>query len=189
MNCKRCRKLIHEYRDDALPSGLRSSVEHHLGSCDDCREALTAERAFTRSANKLLRERVHSMTLHPDVARKVLTALESGAPSLRIRSHRRKVSWRPALALGVAAILVTVAFAILRNQQPPQPTRRAQPVPEHLQSYIMCMATTYADETKTDWIERRLIVEMKNGIDGYLKIIATKPPKPTQPKEEKEAES
>ena len=85
--------------------------------------------------------------------------------------------------------MVTVAFAILRNHKPPQPIRRAQPAPEHLQSYIMCMGTTYADETKTDWIERCLIVEMKNGVDGYLKIIAKKPPKPTHPKEEKEAES
>lgn len=189
MNCKRCQKLIHEYLDDALPSGLRSSVERHLGGCDDCREALAAERAFTRSATELLRERVHSMELHPGVSHKVLTALESGSPSPRIRSHRRKVFLRPAMALGVAVVLVTVAFAIFRDHQPPQPLRRVQPVPEHLQSYIMCMATTYADETKTDWIERRLIVEMKNGIDGYLKIIARKPPKPTEPKEEKEAES
>ncbi len=189
MNCKRCQKLIHEYLDDALPSGLRFSVEQHLGSCDDCREALTAERAFSCSATKLLRERVQSITLHPDVPRKVLTALESGAPSPSVPSHRRKVLLRPALALGVAAVLVTIVFAIPRNHQPPQPIRRAKSVLEHPQSYIMCMATTYTDAAKTDWIERCLIVEMKNGVHGYLKIIATKPPKPTQPKEEKEAES
>jgi hypothetical protein len=189
MNCKRYQKLIHEYLDDALSSGLRSSIEEHLKACDDCRKAFAQERAFSESATKLLREGVHSMSLHPDILPKVQAVLESGASSPRIPSYQRNVLLRPALALGVAAVLATVAFAILRNHQPPQPTRRVQPVPERLQSYIMCMATTYADETKTDWIERRLIVEMKNGIDGYLKIIAKKPAKPTQPKEEKEAES
>jgi len=189
MNCKRCQKLIHEYRDDALPSGLPSSIEEHLKACDDCRKAFAQERAFSESATKLLHERVHSMSLHPDILPKVQAALESGAPSPRIPSHRRKVFLRPALAMGVAAVLVTVVFAMLRNHQPPHPIRRAQSVPEHPQSYIMCMATMYADETKTDWIERRLIVEMKNGVHGYLKIIATKPPKPTEPKQEKEAES
>jgi hypothetical protein len=129
------------------------------------------------------------MTVHPDAVRKVLTALESGTFAPRIPSYRRNVLLRPALALGVAAVLVTVAFAILRNHQPPQPIRRAQSVPEHPQSYIMCMATTYTDAAKTDWVQRCLIVEMKNGVEGYLKIIATKPPKPTKPKQEKEAES
>jgi hypothetical protein len=39
------------------------------------------------------------------------------------------------------------------------------------------MATTYTDETKTDWTERRLIVKTRNGGEGYLKIIARKTPK------------
>jgi len=188
MNCKRCQKLIHEYLDEALPSRLRSSVEQHLGGCDDCRAALARERQLLRSTAELLRERVHSMSLHPGVSRKVQAALESGAPSPRIPSYRRNVLLRPALALGAAVCVLVALIAILRNHSP-QPIRPAKSVPEHPQSYIMCMATTYTDAAKTDWIQRCLIVEMKNGIDRYLKITAKKPPKPTQPKEEKEAES
>lgn len=183
MNCKRCQKRIHEYLDDVLPLKLRSSVEEHLAGCDDCRKALAGERAFTRSATRLLREGVHSMSLHPEVSRKVVAALESGAPASRIRGYRKNVVLRPALALGAFAVFVIASFAILRNGQPPA-VRRARPVPEHTKSFIMCMGTTYADAAKTDWIERRLIVEMKNGIDGYLEIIAKKPAKPTEQEEE-----
>lgn len=183
MNCKRCQKRIHEYLDDVLPPKLRSSVEEHLARCDDCRKALVGERAFTRSTTRLLREGVHSMSLDPEVSHRVVAALESEKPARWIPSDRRNVLLRPALALGAFAVLVIAAFAILRNGQPPA-VRRAQPVPEHPKSFIMCMGTTYADAAKTDWIERRLIVEMKNGVDGYLEIIARKPAKPTEREEE-----
>ncbi len=183
MNCKRCQKRIHEYLDEALPSKLRTSVGEHLAGCHVCREALDNERTLARSASELLSKRVHSMRLRPDLPRKVVTALESGAPAPRIRGYRRNVVLRPALALGVAAALVIGAFAILRDYQPPR-IRSAQPVPEHPKSFVMCMGTTYADATKTDWTERRLIVEMRNGIDGYLEIIARKPAKPTEREEE-----
>lgn len=183
MNCKRCRKRIHEYLDDALPPRVRSSVEQHLGDCDHCRAALAQERQFSGSTADLLRERVHSLRLDPNVSPKIVTALKSGVSAPRIRGYRRNVVLRPALALGIVAALVIAAFAILTDHQPP-PSRRAQPIPEHPKSFVMCMGTTYADETKTDWIERRLIVEMKNGIEGYLEVVAKKPAKPTEREEE-----
>ena len=182
MNCNHCQKLLHQYLDESLSSEKRASVEEHLRSCDDCRQALLKERDFSKSVRELLERRTDRLTLQPDIQRDVLKALESGAASPKTHKNYRRVLLRPALALGAAACVLVVAIAIFQNGKPP-PT---EPAVQHRQSYIMCMATTYADEAKTDWIERHLIVEMRNGIEGYLKIIARKPPKETQTNQEEE---
>lgn len=173
MNCKRCQKLLYEFLDGALSSRARASVDAHLETCDACRQALVQEQLLSRSVPEFLRRETASLSIRPNVHRKVLEALDSGAPSPRLRPRLAHVLLRPALALGTAACLLVAA--ILSVKKPgPQP---AHPVAPHLKSFIMCMATTYTDDTKTDWIERRLIVETRNGGEGYLKIIARKTPK------------
>jgi len=119
----------------------------------------------------------------------MVKALESGAPSPKTHRNYRRVLLRPALALGAAACLLFAAIIAPHNHKP-APVRTAQPVAVRPKSYIMCMATTYADETKTDWIERRMIVVTRNGREGYLNIIARKPSKPDEAKQnEKEEKS
>ncbi len=179
MNCKRCQKLLYEFLDGALSSRARASVEAHLQSCDACRQALVQEQLLSRSVPELLRRETASLSVRPNVHRKVLEALDSGARLQRIRLRLARLLLRPGIALGTAACLLVAAILSVKKPEP-QPTR---PVAPHLKSFIMCMATTYADDTKTDWIERRLIVETRNGGDGYLKIIARKTPKTDQTKQ------
>lgn len=179
MNCKRCRKLLHEYLDESLPSRKRASLEEHLQTCDDCRQALTRQQDFSRSLSGLFRRETDSLTLSPAIQRNVLEALQSGAPSPKTHKSYRSVLLRPALALGAAACLLVAALIAFRGQKP-ELVQQSTPVVPHPKSYIMCMATTYTDDTKTDWIERRLIVVTRNGGEGYLNIIARKPSKPDQ---------
>jgi len=182
MNCNHCQKLLHQYLDESLSSEKRASVEEHLQSCDGCREAVLKERGLAKSIRELLERRTDRLTLQRDIQRDVLKALESGAASPKTHKNYRRVLLRPALALGAIACLLVVAITLIQNHKP----QHVKPVMDHPRSYIMCMATTYADEAKTDWIERHLIVEMRNGIEGYLKIIARKPPKETQTNQEEE---
>jgi hypothetical protein len=182
MNCKRCQKLFHEYLDESLASRRRTVIEEHLRTCEGCREALSRERSLSTSMSELLSRYVGGLKLRPGIQHDVVKALESGAPSPKTRRNYRRVLLRPAVALGAAACVLAVAIAVFQNGKPPPP----QSAVHHPQSYIMCMATTYADEAKTDWIERRMIVEMRNGIEGYLKIVARKPPKETQTNQEEE---
>ncbi|NQT85068.1 zf-HC2 domain-containing protein [bacterium] len=189
MNCKHCQKLFHQYLDEALPSSIRTSVEEHLQTCRDCRQALVQQRNFSTSISQLLARHTDSLTVRPDIQRNVLRALESAAPSPKTRIYPKRVFVRPAIALTAATFLTVAAILALHNHKP-QPVRPAQPVVRHPKSYIMCMATTYADETKTDWIERRMIVVTRNGGEGYLNIIARKPSKPDEAKQnEKEEKS
>jgi len=188
MNCKHCQKLLHEYVDEALPPRIRISVEEHLHGCDDCRTALAEEQDFSKSMSELLNLRADSLTLGPDIQRNVLQALESGAPSPKTRKSYRRVLLRPAWGLAAAACLLVAAIVALQNHNP-QPVRPAPPAVDHPKSYIMCMATIYADETKTDWIERRMIVETRNGAERYLRIVARKPAKEKQMDPEREEES
>lgn len=179
MKCNHCQKLLHEYLDQTLPPKIRTSVEQHLQSCDACRQALLQERNFSSSISQLLTRHTDSLTLEPDMQRNILEALESGAPSPKIRIFPKRVFVRPALALTTLACLLLAVIVALHNHKP-QPTQTVPPVVRRPKSYIMCMATIYTDETKTDWIERRLIVATRNGGEGYLKIIARKPPKMNQ---------
>jgi len=189
MNCNRCQKLFDEYLDQTLPLKIRTSVEHHLQSCDDCRQALVQQRNFSMSLSQLLSRHTDSLRLRRDLHRNIVQALESGAPSPKTRKSYRRVLLRPALALGAAACLLVVAILALHNHKP-QPLQPARPVVHRPKSYIMCMATVYADASKTDWIERRMIVRTRNGGEGYLNIIASKPSKPDQTKQnEKEKNS
>jgi anti-sigma factor RsiW len=182
MNCKRCQKLFHEYLDENLSPRVRTSIEEHLRDCGDCRDALAEERSLSTSMRGLLNRQVEGLKLRPGVQHEVVKAIESGAPSPKIHRNYRRILLRPALAMGVAACVLVAVMAIFQNGKSP-PT---QPAAQHPQSYIMCMATTYADQAKTDWIERRLIVEMRNGIEGYLEIIARKPAETTQTNQEVE---
>jgi anti-sigma factor RsiW len=179
MNCKRCQKLLYEFLDGALSSTARASVEAHLETCDACRQALVQEQLLSRSVPELVRRETASLSVRPNVQRKILEALESGARLPRIRLRLARLLLRPALALGTAACLLVAAILAVKKPEP----ETAPPAAQHVKSYIMCMATTYTDETKTDWIERRLIVETRNGGEGYLRIIARKTPKTDQTKQ------
>jgi hypothetical protein len=177
--------LLHEYLDDALSFRLRASVEEHLRICDECGEALAQERDFSRAVSGLLRRKAESLRLSRDVRRRVMEALESGAPSPKIRRRYKRVLVRPVLAVAAAACLLVAAVALFRQHEPP-PVRAAKPIADHPKSYIMCMATRYAEGSETDWIERRMIVRIRNGREGYLEITARKAPKEKQANEEKE---
>ncbi len=179
MNCKRCQNLLHEYLDESLPSRKRTSIEEHLQTCDDCRQALASEQDFARSLSGLFRRETDSLTLSPAIQHNVLEALHSGAPSPKTHKSCTSLLLRPALALAAAACLTVAAIIAFRGQKP-QLVQQSTPAVPHPKSYIMCMATTYADDSKTDWIERRMIVVTRNGGEGYLNIIARKPSKPDQ---------
>jgi len=173
MNCKRCQRLLYEFLDEALSSRGKASVEAHLETCDACRQALVQEQLLSRSVSELVRRETASLGVRPNVQRRILEALDSGAPSPRIRPPLAHLLLRPALSLGTAACLLVAAILSVKKPEV-QPTRLVAP---HIKSFIMCLATTYTDETKTDWIERRMIVKTRNGGEGYLKIIARKTPK------------
>ncbi len=177
MTCKSCQRLLYDYLDEALPAERRASMEQHLERCEGCREALGRERQLTSSMSALLRRETRSLTLRADTGREVERSLGSAVRAPEERASDRRRLLRPAVAVA-AATCVVVGLVLALQREKPQPRQAAAP---HRTSFIMCMATVYADDTKTDWIERRLIVEEKNGVDRYLKIIARKPRKPEEP--------
>ncbi len=188
MNCNRFQKLLHEYLDETLSPRARSLIEKHLEGCEHCRNALALERNFAARVSEQLRRRASKVTLRRDIQQNVMAALESEVRLPEILGIGKRAFVRSALAVAATACLVVAAVFIFRKGgSPPGPPSRSG---EHRPpSYAMCMATIYADESKTDWVERRLIVEMRNGGEGYLKIIARKPPKPDPTKKEKEEQS
>ncbi len=188
MNCKRFQKILHEYLDESLPPRVRVRLEDHLRSCEGCRQALDRERYFSTSISQLVSHSTASLKLRPDIQRNVLEAMESGTSPLKTAPFRRNVLFRLALAAGGAACLLIGAVVVLHLHKR-QPVQTVEPRVDHPAFYIMCMATTYADETKTDWVERCLIVSTRNGGEGYLKITARKPRKNDQTSEENEEES
>ena len=180
MKCKSCQRLFYEYLDEALPAKRRASVEQHLEKCEGCREMLTQERALSSTMSASLRRETRSLTLRPNVGKEVERALASPAQAAVKMPSRNRPLLRPAMVVAAVACLAVVAVLALQKKEP-QPRGAAVAAAPHRTSFIMCMATVYADDAKTDWIERRLIVEEKNGVDRYLKIIARKPRKPEEP--------
>lgn len=188
MKCKSCQRLLYDYLDEALPAERRASMEQHLERCEGCRQALGEERALSSTMSASLRRETRSLTLRADIGREVERALASPIKAAPVRMpSRTRPLLRPAMVAAAVACLALVAVFVLQEKEP-QPRRAAAPAAPHPTSFIMCMATVYADDTKTDWIERRLIVEEKNGVDRYLKIIARKPRKPEEPPNSEEEE-
>jgi len=189
MNCKKCQKLLYEYIDEALPPRTRASFEEHVQGCHECRQQLLREQDFSGSTSELLHRRTESLRLRQDSQRGLLDALQSGA-SPRIRQYGWRPLLRPAVVLVTAACFAIVAAVALRGHKPasPKPSPTAPPLrgPE---SFLVCTATIYADEAKTDWIERRMIVETRNGREGQLRIVARKNPKPDQTNQKEEEQS
>ncbi len=123
--CARVRPLLDRYHDDALAAGPQEFVTRHLSTCEDC----AAERAGLAALRSVLRGPVDAeLADHPaDVMwSRVSAELDRFATqklgSAHLATQQAQRAWRmwarPALAMGTAAVLFTVA--LVAQPQDPQ---------------------------------------------------------------------
>jgi len=111
MNCRRFNNLLFDYLDGALSARARAGADAHLAVCNACRQAVQQNRQFAQLLTNRLHQGTESLTLHPQVRRRLLTAFETG--SVPVSGAVRLFAWWPRLAWGtaiVAALLVAVSL-------------------------------------------------------------------------------
>lgn len=102
MNCKKCRKQLHDYRDKTLDSFQREDVEKHLEICPACLEAYHSEAELAREFQQWaagIKEHP-SFTLHPS------TLLGGYKPWSGKGKAFQVLSWGTA----VATVLLVILF-------------------------------------------------------------------------------
>jgi anti-sigma factor RsiW len=127
MNCTLCKQELDAYREGRLPEGIRTQVEAHLKSCEEC----SAFYSIDAIANMVINEEKQVLS-NPFLSTRVMAGIDNlekkGVPE-RIPLYRRVL--KPALlTLSIAAAVLIGIFA--GNVYKPSTTLR---VPVEL-SYI-----------------------------------------------------
>ena len=78
MNCRRFQNRLHEYVEGTLSAGTQAAADRHLARCTSCRQAVSQEQQLAQILSERLRQGTATLTLHPAIRRRILTALESG---------------------------------------------------------------------------------------------------------------
>jgi anti-sigma factor RsiW len=122
MNCEKCQEQLSDFLDGTLGHAEHASVSAHLAACRECdeaREEFNAIFAAARDAHEFLYapsdERALWMRVRDAVESDGLTARRAAAATRtgfwpRLLNTRFQLSF-PQLASGVAALVVSVAFA------------------------------------------------------------------------------
>ena len=135
MNCKKTKKILQLYIDDALTFGEKQQVEQHLEECSACRTELKSLSAtvklikslpevstpsnFTENLMaKISREEIQIQSSWLDYFKKQVTIPGLSFPAIPLSFPRRResiFSFRFAGAAAVAAVFVFLAFTFLFN--------------------------------------------------------------------------
>lgn len=135
MNCKKIKKLLNPYMDQALNQETTQQVEEHLKSCSDCREehlklkqvvfALNSTspqmvpETFTQNIMaKISQEKIQIQSSWMDRLKKQVTIPGLSFPSIPLSFPRRResiFSFPIAGAAAITAVFVFLAFTFLFN--------------------------------------------------------------------------
>ena len=77
MNCRRFQNRLHEYVEGTLSAGTQAAADRHLARCTACRQAVGQEQQLAQILSKRLRLGTGTITLRPQIRRRILTALKS----------------------------------------------------------------------------------------------------------------
>src|SRR5437016_11537218 len=77
MNCRCFQNRLHEYVEGTLSAGTQAAADRHLARCTACRQAVGQEQQLAQILSERLRQGTGTLTLHPQIRRRILTALQS----------------------------------------------------------------------------------------------------------------
>jgi len=108
MNCRRFQNRLHEYVEGTLPAGTWAAAHKHLALCSACGQLLRQEQQLAHLLSHRLRHDAETLTLHPDVERRILAALAERIPSTDWSSivwSWNRLAWPLAIAVSVLLIV------------------------------------------------------------------------------------
>lgn len=124
MSCRKVRRLLSAYIDDACSPGERARVDEHVDSCNEC-SALLGEMQRTK---KLVAELPHGRTsdeFMPALVPRLRERQQLGAPGVLRRAMQwlldSQLRWQAAAA-GVAVLVVAVSLVGVLNRTGETPT-------------------------------------------------------------------
>jgi len=108
MNCEKCRDYLNDYLDDELDASTFADVEHHIGSCPDCKAELDRVSKMRDLLGDLRNVKI------PEGEREAFI----GALRSRIEAEGGEVvvtkrDWRPALVSAIALVAVLIVAVSL----------------------------------------------------------------------------
>ncbi len=114
MNCPHFQDQLYEYVEGSLSAGDQAAAEQHLAGCDACRQAVRNEQQLKRSLSGLLRQKTESLTLAPDIQRRILAAARRPSASPMFADFPARLWHRPALAAAmIMALVLIIALAMV----------------------------------------------------------------------------
>lgn len=118
MRCDKCRDLIYEYFDEAVPPARRKTIEEHLAQCPACGAAFEQERQFSKSLAGLFEQQTRGLRLAPQIRQNVTARLEGRNVTVLLGNVFRKPSLRPSLAAAACLALVCLSAFMLKHLRP-----------------------------------------------------------------------
>ena len=112
MNCRRFQNRLHEYVEGTLSAGTQAVADRHLARCTACRQAVGQEQQLAQILSERLRPGTETLALHPQIRRRILTALQS----IPATERDSVISFwsRFARPLGIAvSLLLIVTFLLI----------------------------------------------------------------------------
>jgi anti-sigma factor RsiW len=79
MNCRCFQNQLHEYVEGSLSAGALAAADGHLSGCSTCRQRVRREQQFAQFLSGRLRQDTETLTLRPEIRRKILTASQGAA--------------------------------------------------------------------------------------------------------------
>jgi len=129
MNCKKTKKLLQLYIDDALTFGEKQQVEQHLEECSACRaelKSLSASVKLIKSLPEVSTPPNFTENLMAKISREEIQIQSTWMDRLKKQVTIPQLSFRFAGAAAITAIFVFLAFTFLFNFSglPGQPNQK-----------------------------------------------------------------
>lgn len=100
MNCQLCQKELDAYQEGILPEGIRTQVEAHLESCENCAQCYQ----LIRIADKVMDEE-KSMQFNPFLVTRIMSGIEE------LEQNRESFQPVPVYQKMVKTLIVSVSMA------------------------------------------------------------------------------
>jgi len=118
MNCKKIKKLLQLYIDDALTFGEKQQVKQHLEECSACRtelKSLSAMVKLIKSLPEVSTPPDFTQNIMAKISREEIRIQSSWMDRLKKQVSIPQFSFRLAGAVAVVAVFVFLAFTFLFN--------------------------------------------------------------------------
>jgi predicted anti-sigma-YlaC factor YlaD len=153
MNCPTSEQL-QRFLDQELPAKPMLLIEHHLKTCDSCRERFEE----LEQSVELIRESIDTLGPAPTDIRPFV-----GRRSVEAGANRWSVRRRLMASLAAAAALVLIALLSINGPEPPS---AADPESEYLDPVSFC-------DPNEAWLERQIFITYVPAGDSVSELIVT----------------